>query len=133
MGLTDTLKKMYENMPKRVKFALSPLFIRLMVKNKSFQKTWNELDRFEKMSSMEKAEYQKKALMDTLINAYENVPYYKKLFDDIGFSPYKLNDIEDIKKIPILEKDVAVDAGEQLYNTDPNLAEHPRVVVVESR
>jgi phenylacetate-coenzyme A ligase PaaK-like adenylate-forming protein len=121
MGMTNTIKGFYEKMPKGMKFMLSPVFIRLMVKNKTFKATWDELDRFEKMTSQEQAEYQLKKLKDTLVYAYENVPYYKQLFDENKFSPYKLEKIDDIKALPILEKDVAVEAGDKLYSTEPGL------------
>ena len=47
---TNGLKKIYEKIPKGIKYAFAPIFISLMVKNKEFIKTWNELDQFEASS-----------------------------------------------------------------------------------
>jgi phenylacetate-CoA ligase len=40
-----------------------------------------------------------------LINAYENIPYYNKIFNETEFSPYKIGGFDDIKIIPFLDKD----------------------------
>lgn len=40
-----------------------------------------------------------------LSHAYDNVPYYHRKFDEIGFHPGDMKDFIDIKKIPILTKD----------------------------
>ncbi|MEG1441073.1 MAG: phenylacetate--CoA ligase [Oscillospiraceae bacterium] len=37
--------------------------------------------------------------------AYQNVPFYKKRFDDAGISPDMIKTLEDIKNIPFTEKD----------------------------
>lgn len=45
-------------------------------------------------------------MKDNLINAYENIPYYSKLFNDFEFSPYKISSLSEITKIPFLDKDI---------------------------
>jgi len=45
-------------------------------------------------------------LRSILIHAYENTEYYKSLFDEIGFTPAKLQDVDDLRRIPLLTKDV---------------------------
>ena len=62
MSATNSLKVIYEKIPKTVKYAFSPVFIRLMVKNKEFIKTWKELDEFEKLSEKEQEKEQFKKL-----------------------------------------------------------------------
>ncbi len=43
-----------------------------------------------------------------LVNyAYENVPYYTELFNKNGITPNDIETLEDIKKIPILTKEMA--------------------------
>ena len=122
MGLTDTLKTVYEKIPKGVKYAFAPLFIRFMVKNKTFVQTWKELDQFERMSKDEQKAYQLNALKETLIYAYEHVPYYRRVFDQCGFDPKQVKDLADIKRLPLLEKHEAIAAGNDLYSTDERLA-----------
>ena len=122
MGMTDTLKNVYEKIPKGVKYAFGPLFIRFMVKNKTFVQTWKELDQFDRMGEAEKKAYQLRKLRETLIYAYEHVPHYRKVFDDCGFDPQNIQDLSDIQRLPLLEKDEAVALGSELYSTDQRLA-----------
>jgi phenylacetate-CoA ligase len=48
-------------------------------------------------------EFQFEKLKETIINAFENVPYYHKLFIDNGINP-NISSFEDVKKIPYLTK-----------------------------
>lgn len=36
--------------------------------------------------------------------AYDNVPFYKKKFDDAGFDPYSLKSLDDVRRIPFTVK-----------------------------
>lgn len=63
---------------------------------------WNE--KFECMDSEEKKELQLKRLQETVKKAYENVPFYKKKFDDIGVKPEDIQSLEDINKLPFTTK-----------------------------
>ncbi|MBI4646589.1 MAG: phenylacetate--CoA ligase family protein, partial [Bacteroidia bacterium] len=50
-----------------------------------------------------------------LINhAYNNVPYYKKLFDSIGLKPEDIKHLDDIKKIPILTKKIVIKENDRM-------------------
>ena len=44
-------------------------------------------------------------LKNTLVNVYENVPFYKKRLDDCGVNPYKFTNLDDVAKIPFTTKD----------------------------
>jgi phenylacetate-CoA ligase len=50
------------------------------------------------------AQYQMEELKRLLEHAYQNVPYYKKLFDGVRFHPQDFKDFSDLKKIPFLTK-----------------------------
>jgi phenylacetate-CoA ligase len=41
----------------------------------------------------------------TLINVYENVPFYKKRLDDSGVNPYKFSSFDEMDKIPFTTKE----------------------------
>lgn len=122
MNVTNSLKGLYEKIPKGVKYAFSPAFIRTMVWNPVFQKTWKELDAFERMSESDRKAWQLNTLRQTLIYAYDHVPYYKRVFDKCGFDPRALVSLADMERLPLLEKDEAIAAGEELYSTDAHLA-----------
>ena len=38
--------------------------------------------------------------------AYENVPFYKNLYDNYGINPKNINNLNDVIKLPILTKDM---------------------------
>ena len=63
---------------------------------------WNE--KAECMETEEKKKLQLKRLKETLKNVYENVPLYKKKFDDAGVSIDEINSLEDISKLPFTVK-----------------------------
>jgi len=64
---------------------------------------WNE--EVECISRDEMRKLQLKRLKDVVKRAYENVPYYKKRFDDAGINPQDIKTLEDIQKIPLTTKD----------------------------
>jgi len=64
---------------------------------------WNE--KVECMSRDEMKKLQLKQLKDVAKRAYENVPYYKKRFDEAGIKPEDIKTLEDIQKLPLTTKD----------------------------
>jgi phenylacetate-CoA ligase len=43
-------------------------------------------------------------LKDTLINAYENTPFYRQEFDKAGFDPHTFESLEQLERIPLIDK-----------------------------
>lgn len=121
MSATNLLREIYEKIPKGLKFAFAPIFIRLMVRNRTFVKTWKELDVFESKDKVQKKQIQFARLKETLLYAYNHVPYYKELFDKVNFDPQKMEAFSDIERIPLLEKEDAVQAGDKLYSQEKGL------------
>lgn len=54
-----------------------------------------------------------------VIYAYENIPFYKKFYDENKFDPYSLKDEIDWSNVPILEKKYVREFNEELKN--PNI------------
>lgn len=50
--------------------------------------------------------FQLQKLKKLVNHAYENVPYYNKLFDKIGFKPEDFKSLKDLEKIPFLTKEI---------------------------
>src|SRR4030067_3192646 len=50
-------------------------------------------------------QYQLERLKKTLQLAYENTSYYRGLMEVYDMNPYELKSFEDLKKLPLLEKD----------------------------
>lgn len=55
-------------------------------------------------------------LKNNLVYCYERIPYYKRLFDEVGFSPYLIQSVKDIQRIPFLTKDIIRKEFDNLYN-----------------
>jgi phenylacetate-CoA ligase len=64
---------------------------------------WNE--EIECISKDELEKLQLKRLQNVVKRAYENVPYYKKRFDDEGIKPEDIKTLDDIQKLPLTTKD----------------------------
>lgn len=66
-------------------------------------KFWNEKIELIKREELELIQIDK--LKRTLINVYENVPFYKKRLDDCGVNPYKFSNLDEMENIPFTTKD----------------------------
>jgi len=49
-------------------------------------------------------EYQVQQLEKLLHHCYKNVPYYRKIFDERGIKPKDIQGIEDLKRLPYLDR-----------------------------
>ena len=74
--------------------------------SKVFWDTYNFLQESQWWSKERLEEYQMQQLEKLLHHAYENVPYYKKVFDERGLKPKDIQDFDDLKKIPYLTKEI---------------------------
>src|SRR6185295_16153202 len=48
--------------------------------------------------------FQEQRLRELVAHAYDNVPYYRRLFDDAGIRPRDIQRLGDLEKIPITTK-----------------------------
>jgi len=64
---------------------------------------WNK--EAECMSDHDRESLQLERLKETVKNAYENVPYYRKRFDGMNIKPDDINTLKDIEKLPFTTKD----------------------------
>jgi phenylacetate-CoA ligase len=69
---------------------------------------------------------QNRKLQILIKHAYENVPYYRGLFDSAGIAPPDIRTIEDLKRIPTTSKDDLRKAG--LASTTAQNTDLPRCV-----
>ena len=63
----------------------------------------------EKWSRKELEKYQFERLKKLLIHAESNVPYYRKIFKDIGFRACSFNSLDEMKHIPMLSKETIIE------------------------
>ena len=76
------------------------------VGDRKFYPTYKTLIQNQWKSYEELKEEQENQLRYIINFAYKNVPYYRKLFDDLKLSPDGVRKIEDLEKLPILTKEI---------------------------
>jgi phenylacetate-CoA ligase len=69
---------------------------------------WNK--EAECMSDDDRKDLQLKRLKSAVKNAYDNVPYYRKRFNELNITPDDINTLKDIEKLPFTTKDDLRDA-----------------------
>jgi phenylacetate-CoA ligase len=67
-----------------------------------------------KLSNDEIKKYQLIRLQKLIHHAYDTVPYYTKLFDEMKLKPEDIKTLNDIKKIPLLDKKTILKNLDQL-------------------
>jgi len=86
-------------------------FIRIriqdFVKNTNIHSIYKFLVNNQTKSPKDINQIQWEKLIKILDYGYNNVPYYKELFDKNDINPNKINDYNDFLKIPILTKELA--------------------------
>ncbi len=73
---------------------------------KVFWETYNFLQESQRWSKEKLEEYQMQQLSKLLHHAYENVPYYRRVFDERGLKPEDIQDIDDLRKLPYLTRQI---------------------------
>jgi phenylacetate-CoA ligase len=103
LSMLNFLKKVYAHSPISVKrlYANVPFPVRM---GRTYQKTRSLLRESERWSEAQLADYQREQLHRVLSHAYENVPYYRKVFDDLGLKPKDISEPEDLIKLPTLTR-----------------------------
>jgi phenylacetate-CoA ligase len=59
-------------------------------------------------------EQQEKQLRYMIKFAYQNIPYYHKLFKGLKITPHDILTINDLEKLPVMTKDIIIDNWEDL-------------------
>jgi phenylacetate-CoA ligase len=66
----------------------------------------HELERTQYLDATRLKELQARKLLEMIAHAYREVPYYTRLFDSLGLKPADFRDQRDLRKLPVLTKDV---------------------------
>jgi phenylacetate-CoA ligase len=70
---------------------------------------WLQLERNQWVSRSKLENIQFKKLKAIITHAYDEVPFYKKFYDQYGMTPNDLKSLEDIQKFPILSRELVRD------------------------
>ncbi len=66
----------------------------------------NFFDKSQWFSREECRAYQENGLREIVAHAYAKVPYYRRLFDSLKIKPGEIRHLEDLRRIPILDKQI---------------------------
>ena len=103
------LKSIYNLSPHFVKSISRKLYSKFkkpIWKNPVFLKWYNFLQESQWWSREKLEEYQMQQLSKLLNHTYENVPYYRRVFDERGLKPKEFQNLDDLRRLPLLNKDI---------------------------
>lgn len=111
MGSVNSLIKTVPKPLQRIFYKIIPFKYRY---GQIYSLTLKSLLSHEALSLSKLRDLQFEQLKDILIHCFQNVPYYKNLFREYGFDPFKLRAPEDVSQLPILTKQLIFDNKELL-------------------
>ena len=102
------LRKIYHKSPEPVKKVIRRVHSKKpfpYIYGLKFAKYYKWLMKTQWLPPEELEELQNKRLQIIIKHAYENVPYYRRIFDERGLKPEDIQTKEDLKLLPVLTKD----------------------------
>lgn len=106
MSLQESAKK---HLPYPAKQGLKYIYSAITPRfryGKIFWDTYNFLRESQWWSREKLEQYQMQQLSRLLHHAYENVPYYRRVFDERALKPKDIQDLHDLRKLPYLTKGI---------------------------
>lgn len=103
------LKKLFKSFPYPLEQGIRYIYGAVPVPlryGKTFRKMYAFLQESQWWSREQLEEYQLEQLGRLLEHAYENVPYYRRVFDERGLKPKDIQDFKDLQQLPYLTKDI---------------------------
>ena len=92
--IQSPIRNIYGSLPDKIKYG------------KLFNETYDFLQQSQWWSKKKHEEYQIKELKRLINHAYENVPYYFKVFNERGIKPKDIQNFNDFKMLPYLTKEI---------------------------
>lgn len=83
---------------------------------KVYEDTLSFLNDSSQWNQEEKEWYQLTEMKVLLHHCYSNVPYYRQVFIDNGWTPEDFQTVDDLKKFPVLTKKIIMDQGDDLIS-----------------
>lgn len=78
----------------------------------------NGIKKTGKLSESEIKAHQDESLHEMIIYCTNQIPYYQKLFSEYGLCPSNITSVEDLKKLPILDKQTILEQGHNFRSKD---------------
>lgn len=104
----ETLRSLYYKSPVFTRNFIRKVYFKIpypYIYGIKFPKYYKWLIKTQWLPTEELEELQNEKLRTIIRHAYENVPYYRRIFDDRGLKPEDLQTKEDLKLLPTLTKD----------------------------
>ena len=86
-----------------------------------FRRLLSQLQSNAAFSYEQLVEYQNEQLRISIHHAYNNIPYYRNLFDRLGLTPEDFHAIEDLKQLPLINR-------KELYGREPAFVSKRRTI-----
>ncbi|MBD3182823.1 phenylacetate--CoA ligase family protein [Candidatus Poribacteria bacterium] len=81
-------------------------------------KTFKYLNKAQWQSPEEIQELQRQSLAKLLCQCYQNVPFYRNVFDECDFKPWENITVADLQKLPVIDKETVQNNREQFKSED---------------
>lgn len=104
MSSIAILKKLNQGMPDGIKRIGAPLIRKKLTNNVIFRSQYDFCQKMRRATAEEINAYQQSQLRSLCAFAYENVLYYKEVFDEAGINPYSAKLGDRISELPLLTK-----------------------------
>lgn len=79
---------------------------------------YRRIARMEKWTPAEVEAWQREKLQEFIRHAYEHTVYYRNLFDSLGIKPEEIKTKEDLKRLPVITKEIVHAHYEELIPDD---------------
>ena len=79
-------------------------FQKILRRGPLFERLLQELEENERLSYEQLIALQNQKLRSTICHAYQTVPYYRQLFDELAINPKAIQTSEDLKALPVISK-----------------------------
>lgn len=119
----NIIEGVYKYLPISMQNLSSSLYGYIEKKNRlggKFSKYYTDLKKTEWWDIECINEFQEKELRKIILYCYNNIPYYKKVFDDNFIRPEEIRTKDDLKKIPVLDKETVRENYNDLINLKIN-------------
>ena len=87
-------------------YSVNGMALQTLMHYKTYRETYKFLKESQWWNIEQLEQYQLQQLSKLLNHAYENVPYYTKVFDKLGLKPKDIQSIQDLQKLPILTREI---------------------------
>lgn len=123
MSITGNLYKIYLNSPEFIKKMVGGVYKYIpkqITYGEKFFENYNLVKEFETASKGKISQYQNEKFKEIVKFAYNNVEFYKELYDKNNVDINDINSLEDITKLPIITKEQIMESGEKIISKSSN-------------